>query len=266
MDIRKVINILEQYVKSAPSPQNALDVFKGEWSSKLPEPLAALQTGSALLFEDARIDWCADQICGFEGKTVLELGPLEAGHTYMIERLGAAAIVSIEANTRAYLKCLIVKELLELKRARFLCGDFVEHLRINKIKFDVCIASGVLYHMRNPVELIALAAKASDQLFIWTHYYDHAIISSNPKLVSKLSNGVVANYAGFRHTLYLQQYKTALDWTGFCGGSELSSNWMSRDDILACLEHFGLNDIRVNFEQLDHPNGPSFALVAIRSK
>lgn len=258
------MNILDNYVKSAPNQQHALDIFKGEWASKLPTHLEALQAGSALLFEDARIEWCAAQIGGFEGKTVLELGPLEAGHTYMLEHLGAA-IVSIEANTRAYLKCLIVKELLELKRSRFLCGDFVEYLRTNETKFDVCIASGVLYHMLNPVELIALAAKASDQLFLWTHYYDHAIISNNPNLAHKFSSGVLADYAGFRHKIYRQEYKAALDWQGFCGGGEVFSYWLSRDDILASLKYFGLKDIQTNFEHVDHPNGPSFALTAVRS-
>ena len=34
--------------------------------------------------------------------------------------------------------------------------------RTNPKKFDVCIASAVLYYMCHPVELIALAAKAFD--------------------------------------------------------------------------------------------------------
>jgi hypothetical protein len=259
------MNILDEYVTSIPSPQNALDIFKGEWSSKLPEPLAELKAGSALLFEDARIDWCATQLGGFEGQSVLELGPLEGGHTYMMERLGAAQIISIEANTRAYLKCLIIKELLNLKRTHFLCGDFLEYLRTNQRKFDICIASGVLYHMRNPAELIALVAKASDRIFIWTHYYDQAIISGNSKLSYRLSRGIPTEYEGFRYALYRQEYKAALNWGGFCGGSAASSNWMSRDDILSCLHHFGLNDIQINFDQPDHPNGPSFALTAVRS-
>jgi hypothetical protein len=260
-----MMNILDEYVTSAPNSQHALNIFKGEWSSKMPKPLATLHAGSLPLFEDTRIQWCVAQLGGVEGKTVLELGPLEAGHTYMLERFGAASIMSIEANTRAYLKCLIVKELLELKRVCFLCGDFVEWLRTNRTRFDVCIASGVLYHMRNPAELIALAAKASDRLFIWTHYYDQAIISKNPKLAHKFSSGMPNEYAGFQHTLYRQEYKAALNWIGFCGGSEEFSHWLSRDDILACLRHFGLNDIQTNFEQPDHPNGPGFALTAVRS-
>lgn len=172
------VNALDNYVASMPSPQNALDIFKGEWASKLPEPLSGLSAGPLPLFEDPRIEWINTQLDNIEGMTVLELGPLEAGHTYMLERFGATKIVAIEANTRAYLKCLLIKELLELKRVSFLCGDFIDYLRANQKRFDICVASGVLYHMLNPVELIALAAKVSDRLFLWTHYYDQKIIAA----------------------------------------------------------------------------------------
>ena len=258
------MSILDLYIKSAPSHQNALDIFNNEWSSKLPAPLANLKAGSIPLFEDARIDWVATKIDGIQGKTVLELGPLEAGHTYMLERLGAASIVSIEANTHAYLKCLIIKEILELKNTRFLCGDFVEYLRNSQTKFDISIASGVLYHMQNPAELIGLLAKFTDKIFIWTHYYDRRIISANANLRHKFVDSSPANYAGFQHTLYRQEYKKALEWSGFCGGNANNSHWMSRDDILACLKHFGLKNIEISFEAPDHPNGPSFALMAVR--
>jgi SAM-dependent methyltransferase len=80
---------------------------------------------------------------------VLELGPLEGGHSFMFERLGAREVIAIEANPRAYLKCLIIKELLDLRRVRFLCGDFLEYLRADGTDFDLVFASGVLYHMRN---------------------------------------------------------------------------------------------------------------------
>ncbi|MEH2069893.1 MAG: class I SAM-dependent methyltransferase [Nostoc sp.] len=260
----KNMSILEQYIKSAPSPQIALDIFKNEWSSKLPAPLADLKAGSVPLFEDPRIDWAASQLGGIQGKTVLELGPLEAGHTYMLECLEAASIVSIEANTRAYLKCLIIKEILDLKKTHFLCGDFVEYLRNTQTKFDVCIASGVLYHMNNPAELIGLIAKCTDQIFIWTHYYDKNIILTKPNLRHKFVGSSQSNYDGFKHTLYRYEYERALEWSGFCGGNESNSQWMSRDDILASLKHFGLKDIQISFEAPDHPNGPSFALAAAR--
>jgi hypothetical protein len=122
-------SVIDLYISSAPSPQNALNIFEGEWSSALPEPFSYLKAGTSQLFNDKRIDWLADEIGGVANKSILELGPLEGGHTYMLEKLNASSIVAIESNTHAFLKSLIVKELFELKRARFLCGDFIAFLR-----------------------------------------------------------------------------------------------------------------------------------------
>jgi hypothetical protein len=224
--------MLDRYVTSGPSAENALDIFKGEWTSKLPGEWARFAAGHIPLFEDNRVPWGIEQVGGVAGKTVLELGPLEGGHTYMLERNGAASIAAVEAHTRGYLKCLVVKELLELRRARFLCGDFVQHLRTAPGPFDFCLASGVLYHMRDPVELLALVARADG--------------------------------SGFPHTLYRHEYRESLTFDRFCGGTAPFSQWMSRADILACLRHLGWTDIRVNFEVPDHPNGPCFAVVAMR--
>lgn len=258
------LSAVDFYVKSVPSPQNALDIFKGEWASQLPKPLDGLTGGYAELFEDPRIEWGLDRLGGVQDKDVLELGPLEGGHSYMLQQRGAASVTAIEANTRAYLKCLIVKELLGLDRVKFLCGDFVAYLRTQGLRFDLCAASGVLYHMKNPAELIGLAAKASDRLYIWTHYYDHGIISSNPKLAHKFSGPTAAEYDGFRHTLYRQDYKAATSQMGFCGGGAEYSHWMTREEILACLRNFGFGQVETNFDAPDHPNGPSFSLVAVR--
>lgn len=259
-------SVLDLYVASAPSPQNALDIFKGEWSSALSEPFSHLSAGSSQLFDDARIHWLAGEIGGFTNKSVLELGPLEGGHTCMAEKLGASSIVAIESNTRAFLKSLIIKELYELKRARFLCGDFIEFLRQDEApSFQVCLASGVLYHMQNPVELIALLTRRClEHLFLWTHYYDPAVIAATPSLSPKFNSATQSEYAGFQHTLYRQEYQAALAWSGFCGGSAPISAWMTRDDIFRCLEYFGFEVQGINFDQPDHQNGPSLALIAKR--
>jgi hypothetical protein len=252
--------ISDQYVKLA---QNALDIFQGEWSSQLPEPLTGLTAGSLGLFDDIRIKWFTEKIGGVTQKSVLELGPLEAGHSYMLEKLGAAHVTSVEANTRAYLKCLIVKELLGLQRISFLCGDFVEYLRRDGPQFDVCVASGVLYHMQNPAELIALIARrCTGHVFLWTHYYDRATISANPALAEKFTDTTVSECAGFRHELYRYEYQDALQWSGFCGGNAPFSYWMTRESIIECLRFFGFYDLRVGFDDRYHLHGPAFAIVA----
>ena len=259
------LSILDQYVRSAPSPQNALDIFRGEWSSQLPVPFSTLQAGRIELFEDARVRWFAEVMGGVRGKSILELGPLEAGHSYMLEALGASSIVAVESSTRAFLKCLIVKELVGLRRVRFLFGDFLEYLRADGQNFDVCLASGVLYHMQNPAELVALLSRRCRQhVCVWTHHYDHAIVSSTPRLAQKFTGASSHEYCGFRHTLYRQEYQAALEWAGFCGSGAPATHWMTREDLFRCLHHFGFEVAGVAFEQPDHPNGPALAIVARR--
>lgn len=258
-------SVLDLYVKSAPSPQNELDIFSGDWASALPSPLSGLKAGATPLFGDDRVSWFVNEIGGVVDKVVLELGPLEGGHTYMLEKFDASKIVSIEANTRAFLKCLIVKNLLDLQHSQFLCGDFLEFLRQEKSSFQVCLACGVLYHMKNPAELIELIARhCSEYLLLWTHYYDHTIISSNPALAPKFKGFTQSEHEGFHHKLYRQEYQSALNFTGFCGGSAPTSSWMTRDDLIRCLQHFGFEIQATNFDQPDHPNGPAIALIAKR--
>jgi hypothetical protein len=257
-------NISDRYVTSAPSFQNALDIFKGEWWSQLPQQFSTLQAGQIPVFEDPRVHWALSELGSVTGQSALELGPLEGGHTYMLERAGLASILSIEANPRAYLKCLIVKEIVELKKTRFLCGDFLEYLRASPAPFDLVFASGVLYHLTNPAELIALLSRTTRRLFLWTHYYDRDIISRHSKLATKFKPPEQSEYAGFRYQVFRFDYRGSSRLARFCGGSRPYAHWMLRKEIIACLERFGFTQIRTSFEEPDHPNGPAFALVAVR--
>ena len=254
-------SVLDYYCTTAPTPQTMLDIFKGEWSSKLPTTAGELQAGGIPLFEDSRIAWGLSELGGIDGQKVLELGPLEGGHSYMLEKAGAASVTSIEANTRAFLKCLVTKELLGMQKTRFLCGDFMEFLRTTKESYDFTLASGVLYHMRQPAELIHLLAQVTDRVLIWTHYYDGEIIRNTPHLVHKFpAPGETTEVAGFRHTLYRQEYAEGLGWNGFCGGTAAHSYWMTRSDILNCLRYFGFTHLRVHMEHPDFVNGPCFLI------
>jgi len=257
--------ILDSYFNSVPSAQNALDIFEGEWASRLPAPYDHLRAGPHPLFDDPRISTFLTEIGGVKDKTVLELGPLEGGHSYMLDRAGAAQVLAIEANARAFMKCLVVKELVGLTRVEFVCGDAVAYLRDTDRRFDVCVASGILYHMQNPVELIALLAQhCTDHLYLWTHYYDGALIAAHTGTAGRYRGGRTATHLGFQHTLHLREYQSDLNQRSFFGGGARTSCWMTKDDILRGLEHFGFSQTSVFMEQPDHPNGPAFALIARR--
>jgi hypothetical protein len=251
-----------------PSDQNALDLFAGEWSSQPPPDRADLTAGATALFADPRITWAHDRLNemglagGFADRDVLELGPLEGGHTYLIDRLGARSITAVEASGRAYLKCLVAKEVFGLPRARFLAGDCLAHLRTTTRHYDIGVACGILYHLTNPVELIELLARRCDAIFLWTVYYDPGFVAANPVPGAKFTDSLAMEHAGFRHTVHRFNYGPALDWKGFCGGGDVFSYWMEKSDILAALDRFGFHQIRTEV----HPNVHGSALMVAARK
>ncbi len=191
-------SIDQEFIRTAPDPQHALDIFKGEWLSALPSPLSPCRAGTLPLFGDPRIQWAVERWGGVQGQKVIELGPLEGGHSWMLEQMGAAEVIAIEASTRAWLKCLTLKELTGMTRVRFLCGDSVAYLRENPARADAIVASGILYHMSNPVELIAEIAAHTDRMFLWTCYYDEAMISARPMHRGEVRSAPIRHARGIR--------------------------------------------------------------------
>jgi hypothetical protein len=253
---------MSAYATEAPSAQAAIDLFRGEWVSRLPSPLRG---GEAPLFDDPRVTWGIEELGPLTGARILELGPLEGGHTWMLERAGAASITAVEAHPKAYLRCLVVKEAVGMQRSRFLFGDFMRYLAETDEVYDVCWASGVLYHLRNPAELIELAARRAPRLFVWTHYYDPEIARSNEFLRKRISREVPATHAGFAHTQHRFDYGITFDLGRFCGGTAPHASWLTRDTLLDCLAHFGWQVVATGFEEPHHPHGPAIALACRRS-
>lgn len=179
----------------------------------------------------------------------------------MLEQAGASRIVAVEANARCYLRCLTVKELLHLKRAEFLLGDAVAYLREAE-EFDVAVACGILYHLVEPVELIAVLAARCERVFLWTHYFDAErleIAVSAPRFARAHSSEI----AGFECELHTQRYPSS-PFSSFFGGSAATSCWLTREGLFAALNHFGFRTTAVGFDEPDNPSGPSIAIVASR--
>jgi hypothetical protein len=255
------------FVLTPPTPQNAIDLFAGEWASRFPAGGPAVQAGTIPLFEDTRLTWADAALRelsghGFSGQTVLELGPLEAGHTYMLAQLGAQEVVAVEANARAYLKCLVARELLGIPRARFLLGDALAYMRTVDRTFDIGVACGFLYHMVEPVEAIALLARCCRRIFLWAVFYDESLFVKQPALVPSFGPARETEFGGFRHTLYPQYYGDGLDYRKFWGGTQPSCCWMKSADILAALRHFGFTSIDSHEE--DNLFGRAVAAVAVK--
>ena len=255
---------LDEYVSTVPSPQNAVDALLG-WNHALPAEAGAV-AGTGHFYHDPRILWALEQFGSLEGKSVLEIGPLEASHTYLLERHGPALLHAVEANKLSFLRCLVVKELLDLRIARFFLGDCQAWLAQNELRYDFIVASGVLYHMMDPVRLIELIAARTDACFFWTHYADEAQMPpGDPRRLAFVGEMETQVCCGVTVRSHRRSYYGAWVDKSFCGGIHDMHRWVERDDILALLGALGFDDLRIWGEQPDHPNGPAFCVYARRS-
>lgn len=255
----------DDYETRPPSPQHALDLFPGEWSSSLPPGHEGLTAGAIPLHADRWLHWALERLGGVLDQRVLELGPLEGAHSWLLVSQGAASVTAIEANRRAYLKCLVMKEILGTERVRMLLGDASAYLADPPSpRYDLAVASGVLYHMTDPVLLLSRLATAADRLYLFTCYYDEAVIAARPQLAARFLGAETRTVHGFAHRLHVHSYQAARYDPRFCGGPAAVSRWLSRDDLLGALRHVGFDDVEVGLDDPAHANGPVLALVARR--
>lgn len=249
---------LVRFETRVPSAQSAIDIFRGRWACDLSPLIGVTGTGSALLFTEDKRPLQAAETLGrngrFDGFDVLELGPLEAAHTYLLEGLGAASITAVETSVEAYLKCLIVKEVLGLKRSKFLLGDVVEYLA-SANRFDLIFCSGILYHMAEPLTLIQKVCSLTDRCFVWTHYYDaerHPVpFEATPK-----------NLDGFTAAHWSHTYGDRS--SQFWGGNKATASWLEKSALIDAFRYYGLSNVTVILDHNDHPNGPSVTFSAQR--
>jgi SAM-dependent methyltransferase len=250
---------------SAPRAQFAIDLVEG-WTSRFPASVG-VEAGEVPLFDDPRSKWAISMIkggasSGVQGMRILELGPLEGAHTYMLEQAGAESITAIEANKRLFLKCLITKEIVGLSKSRFLLGDFMPWLEAEPGHFDLVWCTGVLYHMPEPLKLLHAIARTTDRIHIWTHYVD------DQKLDAAWASPIVATdereFMGRTITHYRRSYHSATSNKTYCGGVYNEACWLSKESILEQLKIEGFYNVDINFDIADNPNGPCFALVAQR--
>ena len=127
--------------------------------------------------------------------------------------------------------------------------------------YDAIIASGVLYHLVDPLKVLDLMTKRSDKIMRWTHYYDTAIVANSEdcELFAPLEQLNGTHYLGAKR-LYREM---AHSWNGFSGGTESYAIWMEKNSITTYFEQKGYR-VSTAFHDTVHPNGPSLALCARR--
>ena len=244
-----------------PDHQNSLDIFGPSWVSRFPAT-SGLRGGEAPHFDDVRVVWAASALGGLQGKTILELGPLEGYNTYQFQSAGAGSVLSIEASRANFLKCLVVKNIFGLN-ASFLHGDFQSYLESTRASFDICWASGVLYHLAEPVALLVGIRRVATSTFIWTQYFDEDVLrrSGNYDRFFDASRDRTIPFGGRTVCLHYRRYDEQAGLQ-FSGGQESYSYWMSKEDIMFVLASLGFDEIIMGVDNPEHPPGPAMFFIA----
>lgn len=243
------------FVTTPASHANAVGLFHPTWVCELPDP--ALKSGGVMRFfteDDPRPRSVVDAFGSIRGWKVLELGSFEGAHTYQLEKFGADPIIGIEANPDIFLRALVVKNALGM-RATFLLGDFCTFLANCNDHYDLIFASGVLYHLADPAEALYQIASHTDRVFLWTHYVDTEKASRWQKTSTHSVRGVSCIY--YRYD-YPERASRAY------GGVASYCSRLTLVDIIAMLKTFGLSNVKIIQDKLDHPGGPAVSLVGWR--
>jgi hypothetical protein len=250
-----------KFERRAPAHQNAVDIFDGGWATDLDPVCPGVRAGELPLFTaDQRPSMLADRLGRggrLDGMSVLELGPLEGAHAYQLEKLGAKSILAIEANVEAFLRCLIFKEICQLKVTRFMLGDFIEYLKETPAEYDVVMCSGVLYHQEDPISLIKAISRVTSKCFVWTHYFDENHYPGPPREIR-----FDPRYPDIK--LYTLTYKE-MDNERFWGGNQPISVWLGREDMLEAFKNAGFNSIEITEDTPNSTNGACFSFAAARA-
>lgn len=217
--------------------------------------------GTAAHFEDDRVTWAAGPLGGFEGKRILEIGPFEAYNSWQFEQLGAASVLSIESSWTNFMRCLVVKNALDMQTV-FQLGCGIAHMNNTSERYDAVWLSGVLYHLTDPVAMLRAAAQVSDCLFVWSHY--HTPEMAAPALA--FFDGEIREQAVGDRTVKLhRRHYHAAKGAGFSGGKAEHSYWMERQDILGVVADLGFDRIDIGVDDPGNPSGAAFYFLAQRS-
>ena len=249
-----------RYCDEIAGPANALKLFAGSWKYDF-EKLSPEEIEKVVL-RDGRPGFCESAFGNLVDMSILETGPGDGYLSAGLERRGASNILSIEAGSEAFMRCLVFKNYNQLK-TNYQYGDFVRYIAGTEITFDLIFSAGILYHLVDPVGFIRNCSRVSPRLFLWTFYYDEAAIREHryESRWFRHEEGLRVNVSGAEYAYHKRVYERAIvDSSRYTGGLFGFAHWLTRSDLLRALENHGYEILKTVED--DHDGVPAINICA----
>jgi hypothetical protein len=235
---------LKKFCHDNPDHENSFKLFDGAWKFSF-DKISSKEIMEFLLTVDGRPRLTSEIFQDFKTLSIVEFGPADGYNTAQLEIYGASNIISIESNVDAYMKCLVMKNFMNL-RGQFLLGDFLKYLDSLDEKLDLAYASGVLYHLIDPVNFLLKIGKHFDKLFLWSLYYDSEAIASDAYELRRFKDQSVVKINNTEFTYHKRLVDESMLPNGsYQGGIVQYSNWLSLADIEKAINLAGFSIVKI---------------------
>ena len=176
-------------------------------------------------------------------RTILELGSLEGGHTFMLARHpGVERVLAIEGRLANIDRAKFIGSLLGVSNVQFKQAN-IEELQLPSLgRFDAIFCCGLLYHLPEPWKLISQTPLVAPSIFVWTVYANEN--EANIQIDDLRGREYIEG--GVNEPL---------------SGLSPKSIWLTLPSLLELLKRSGYGNIEV-IEKQQNPNGPAVSLVA----
>lgn len=219
-----------------------------KWHCNFPLEKATIEVlPQKFMILEPRIEQLTKRL-NLEGLRILELGCLEGAHSLMLQSLGAKEVIAIEARKENFLKCLVIKNAFNLDRCKFLNGDINKILNHSLGYFDLCLALGIFYHLKDPIPIIYRLGEIANKLFVWTHFSTRGYPEGNLIEIR------------YNKKIYRGKFVTE-DMKDYLSGIQEKSFWIFEDDLLTLIYGAGFKEIKV-IQKEKHEHGPAITFLA----
>jgi SAM-dependent methyltransferase len=179
-------------------------------------------------------------------KTILDVGSLEGGQTFILARHKGVTVTGIEGRSENIRRAEFVRKILGIKNVRFIHYN-IEVMPLDKLgKFDAVFCSGVLYHLPEPWKFIKQVQNITSNLFLWTHF-----------VADEKADQIVEGYHGW--------WYPEGGISDPLAGLSSKSFWLTLDSLKSLLMEYDFKHIDLIKIDMNHENGPCVTLAATKS-